>query len=355
MSLPLEKLIGFGVASAIALWIGYVAIDRTYLTPVGALTDSIASLKQDNASLNNALDGWIPTKRRMQEFGQTLLAREFDQSEHRLRTTLQEIGKRTALSDVRVSSSAAKGERTPLAEAAMRGRAYREMRKATDFAVVRGSFSGVGSLGEVTLAVAYLESQPWLHRIERVTIEPQGRDKSRFSLDVGFAVIYAPDLCPADAGMPAIVAPSDGQIAVARAVAARNVFVPPAPVVVATPEPVPEPVVVTPPAPVLPPYDRWKVTGLLERRSAGQTLDFEVWMLNLDSKEQRILYRGDEVLGFVAEWVSGECGLFTFEGERVVIHQGQTLADHVPAESVDCPGIDGVPSKAGARTGEGDK
>ena len=242
-----------------------------------------------------------------------------------------------------------------MAEAPLRGRGYRDLRKATDFAIVRGSFNGVGGLAETTLALAYLESQPWLHRIERVTIEPQGRDKSRFTLDVGFAVIFAPDLCPAEAGMPAIVEPDAGAVEISRAVAARNVFVPPAPppvpVVEATPDPVPVPV----PPPVVPPYDRWKVTGLLERRTAGETHDVEVWVLNLDSKEQRVLERGDEVLGFVVEWVSGECGLFTFEGERVVIHQGQTLADHVPADSVDCPGIDGVPSAAGARTGEGER
>lgn len=354
MKVSLEKAIGLSVVTAIVLWIGYVSINKYYLKPVGALTDSIASLKKDNQSLNKALDSWIPAKRRMQNFGSTLLAREFDQTEHRLRTTLQEIGKRTALSDVKVSSAAPKPERTPLAEAPLRGRGYRDLRKVNDFAIVRGSFSGVGGLAETGRALAYLESQPWLHRIERVSIEPQGRDKSRFTLEVGFAVMYAPDLCPPDLGMPAIVEPSEEQMAIVRAVAERNVFVAPAPpsVVDVTPDPVPVP---PPPPPTVPPYDRWKVTGLLERRTAGQTREVEVWVLNLDTNEQRVLQRGDEVLGFIVEWVSGECGLFTFEGKRVVIHQGQTLADHVPAESVDCPGIDGVPSMAGARTGEGDR
>ena len=151
--------------------------------------------------------------------------------------------------------------------------------------------------------------------------------------------------------MPEIIEPDGDAVAIARAVAARNVFVlPPPPVVVTQPTQLRTP----PPVPAGPAYDRWKVTGLLERRVDERTVSVEAWVLNLDSNERRVLEPGDEVLGFALEWVSGECGVFVFQGNRVVIHQGQTLAEHVSVDSVDCPGIDGAQPSTGARTGEGE-
>lgn len=352
MKYSLEKVIGASVGLAIVLWIGWLLADRMYFEPADELRASIATLGDESSRLNDEIDKWIPTRQRLRSFGQTLLSREFDQTEHRLRTTLQEIGQKVGLGDIRVSSTPPKAVRTPLAETRRLPRAYRPLTGANDFAIIRGTFAGAGTLEQATLALAYLEAQPWLHRLERVTLEPRGREREVFELDVGFAVVFAPDLCPADAAMPTIVDPAEAARLVVREVAQRNVFV--APVAAPTAEIVEAKPPPPPPVPESPPYDRWKVTGLLERRSSGETMDVEAWVLNLDSGEQRVLRPGDAVLGFTLEWISGECGLFTFEAARVVIHQGQTLADHVPAESVDCPGIDGVPLEAGARTGEGE-
>ncbi len=348
-----RKLVGGAAALVAIVWIGYGLVGRFYLTPVGKMEDEIARLDGISKALNQQMDNWIPVKRRLEDFGQTLLSREFDQTEHRLRTTLQEIGLKAGLGEVRVSSSPPKAVRTPLAEARLRGRMLRQLADARDFSVIRGSFTGVGSLEQGAVALAYLQAQPWLHRIDRVTIEPRGRDRSAFELDVGFSVIFAPDLCPKDAAMPVIVEPDEKAVSIARAIGQRNVFVPPAPppVPVAAPKPVdPAPI----PVPAGPAYDRWRVTGLIERRQGDETVAVEAWVLNLDTGEARVLEPGDEVLGLVLVWVSQECGLFEIDGQRVVIHQGQTLADRATADSVDCPGIDGVKPMTGARTGEGE-
>jgi len=347
------KLIGLVVALVALGWIGYGFVGRFYLKPVGKMEDEIARLEGISKRLNREMDHWIPVKKQLKGFGSTLLSQEFDKTEHRLRTTLQEIGLKTGLGEVRVSSSPPKAVRTPLAEARLRNRMLRKLADARDFAVIRGSFTGVGSLEQAAMGLAYLQQQPWLHRIDRVTIQPRGRDRSAFELDVGFSVIFAPDLCPKDAGMPVIVEPDEDSVLVARAIAGRNVFVHPAPppVPVAVPTPVePAPI----PVPAGPAYDRWRVTGLVERRRADETVGVEAWVLNLDTGEQRVLEPGDDVLGVALVWVSGECGLFEIDGERVVIHQGQTLADRVSANSVDCPGIEGVKPMTGARTGEGE-
>jgi hypothetical protein len=348
-----QRLVGMAAALVAVLWIGYGIVGRFYLKPVGKMDDEIARLEGISKRLNREMDNWIPVKKKLDAFGATLLSKEFDQTEHRLRTTLQEIGLKAGLGEVRVSSSPPKAVRTPLAEARLRGRMLRKLSDARDFAVIRGSFTGVGSLEQASMGLAYLQRQPWLHRIDRVTIEPRGRDRSAFELDVGFSVVFAPDLCPDDAAMPVIVEPSEDAVLVARAVAQRNVFVPPAPppVPVAVPTPVdPTPISV----PAGPAYDRWRVTGLVERRRGDETVEVEAWVLNLDSGEQRVLEPGDEVLGLVLVWVSGECGLFEIDGQRVVIHQGQTLGDRASEDSVDCPGIDGVKPMTGARTGEGE-
>lgn len=342
------------VSLALVSLLGYGAVKRFYLVPVAEAEDEISRLQVTADRIRGELNNWIPAKVELRDFGKTLLSPEFDQTEHRLRTSLQEIGRLNGLGQVRVSSASPKPVRTPLAESRLRGRMLRSLADARDFAVVRGSFIGAGSLDEVTMTLAYLQCQPWLHRIERVTIEPRGREREAFELDVGFAVAFAPDLCPKDAPMPAIIPPEEGALEMAHTIAKRNVFIPPAPPPAPPPVAVPTPPAPPPSPPALPPYDRWKVTGLIERRVDSQTQTVEAWLLNLDSGERRELVPGGEILGLVLVWVSGECALFEFEGNRVVIHQGQTLADRVPADSVDCPGIDGVPSLTGARTGEGD-
>ncbi len=350
------QIVGSLVVLAVLAWVGKSAVHKFYTVPVATLDDEITRLQSTSDRITKELDNWIPAKIELRSFGATLLSREFDQTEHRLRTALQDIGKQVGLGNVRVSSSSPKPVRTPLAESRLRGRMLRSLADARDFAVVRGSFTGVGTLEQVATSLAFLQSQPWLHRIERVSIEPRGRERQAFEIDVGFAVAFAPDLCPKDAPDPTIVTPEEGVLEIARAFAARNVFVPPPPPPTPPPDvdPTPDTTPPPPPLPAQPPYDRWKVTGLIERRIAGETTSVEAWVLNLDSGERRELVPGDEVLGVTLVWVVGECGVFEFEGNRVVIHQGQTLADRVPADSVDCPGVEGVPSATGARTGEGE-
>lgn len=354
MSRSPVKLVFSLAVVGVVVGIGYWTADVAYFKPVGRLESDIEQMDATYKRANDTMDDWMQIKRELQAFGQTQIGREFDQVEHRLRTSLQEIGERAGLRGIQVSNGAPKAERTPLAAARLRGRLGRQLSESRDFAIVKGTFTGAGSLEQVTTAVAYLQAQPWLHQIERVSIEPRGREKKSFGLDVNFAVLFAPDLCPADATMPPIEQPSDELLAEARRIAQRNVFVAP-PAEVPTP-----PVVETPVNPVAPPaspppYDRWKVTGLLERRVSGETVNVEAWVTNLDSHEQRVLTPGQDVLGYVFEWVDGERGYFVFEGRRYVIRQGQTLADRVPADQVDSPASGGQTAPTpGATAGEGE-
>lgn len=338
-----------------ALGVAYWIVNATYLKPVGKLRGELDEMEATFERATKTMEDLPKIRGELREFGLTQIGRQFDEVEHRLRTTLQEIGERVGLRGIQVSNGPPQSVRTPLAAARLRGSLGRELMETRDFAVVKGTFTGTGSLEQVVQAVAFLQVQPWLHQIERVSIEPRGRDKKVFSLEVAFSVAFAPDLCPSDAAMPPIVEPAPELVQEARLIAQRNVFaapVDPSPAVVVV-EPAVDPV--TPPPPAPPPYDRWKVTGLLERRVEGATVSVEAWVTNLDTNERRVLRPGDELLGYVFEWVDRERGFFVFEGRRVMIAQGQTLADRVPADSVDSPVSGGVSaSTPGAMAGEGE-
>lgn len=343
------------VVLSVVVGVGYWIVDAAYLKPVGAVRTQIDEMDATYKRATDIMEDWPSVKRELQGFGLTQIGREFDQVEHRLRTSLQDIGERAGLRAVQVSNGPPKAERTPLAAARLRGKLGRELMEAHDFAVVKGTFSGTGSLEQVVRAVAFLQVQPWLHRIERVSIEPRGRERQAFGLDVAFSVAIAPDLCPPNAAMPPIVEPDEELVKRAARIAQRNVFV--APPVQAPKPPVVDPPVdpIVPPPSVPPAYDRWKVTGLLERRVDGRTVSAEAWLTQIDTHERRILRSGEDVLGHVFEWAEGERGYFVFEGRRFVIRQGQTLADRVPADQVDSPasggGSDPTP---GAMAGEGE-
>ena len=306
--------------------VGNLLAQRMYFKPAAVLRKNIEEMERTQSRVEDVMEAWFSVKGELKAFGSTQLGREFDEVEHRLRTGLQEIGARHQLKGVQVSNARPRPERTPLAGARLRTRLGRSLSEARDFAVIKGTFGGNGSLEQVMLALASVQSQPWVHRIDRVSIEPRGRERTEFQLDVAFSVVFAPDLAPAEASSPEIVGASAEVIADARRVALRNVFVPPAPPPAPPPlPPVVQPPVAPPPAP--PPYDRWKVTGVIERRQDGSTASVEVWLLQMDTGEQRILTPGDEVLGHVLEWGEGERAVFVFEGQRYEIAQGRTLAE----------------------------
>ncbi|GAB4386584.1 MAG: hypothetical protein Kow0022_16040 [Phycisphaerales bacterium] len=350
---PVRVIVSLAVIGGV-LGAVYRVVDVAYLSPVRKLRSELAEMEATFERATRTMEDLPKIRSELQAFGLTQIGRQFDEVEHRLRTTLQEIGERAGLRGIQVSNGPPQGVRTPLSAARLRGSLGRQLMESRDFAAIKGTFTGSGSLEQVTEALAYLQVQPWLHRIERVSIEPRGRDKKTFGLEVAFSVAFAPDLCPADAAMPAIALPGDELLQQARIVAQRNVFVAPRepqPAIAAV-----EPVVPPPPPPPPPPYDRWKVTGLLERRVDGTTVSVEAWVTNLDTNERRVLRPGDELLGYVLEWVDRERGYFVFEGRRVMITQGQTLADRVPADAVNSPASGGtsVPTP-GAMAGEGER
>jgi hypothetical protein len=299
--------------------------DRMYLKPAAALRKNISDMQGTQARVEDVMESWFGIRRDLKAFGSTQLAGDFDDVEHRLRTSLLTIGASAQLKGVAVSNAGVRPERTPLYGARLRSRLGRALSDARDFGVIKGTITGYGTLDQVMFALATLQSQDWLHRIDRVSVEPRGRERAEFTLDLGFSVAFAPDLAASAESSPTVREADAALVEEARRIASRNVFVPPLPPPPEPPPPVvaPPPVVVPPPPP---PYDRWKVTGVLERRASGSTASVEVWVLQLDTGEQRVLVPGDEVLGHVLEWGEEESAIFVFEGNRYEILQGQTLS-----------------------------
>ena len=78
-------------------------------------------------------------------------------------------------------------------------RLRQRLRKQTDFYVVRGRVQGTGTLESALLALATLEAQDWVHRVEGLSIRPVGAERALVELKADFAIAMAPDLAPRDA------------------------------------------------------------------------------------------------------------------------------------------------------------
>src|SRR5262249_43931056 len=71
-----------------------------------------------------------------------------------------------------------------------------KLKKQKDFWVISGELEGRGSLEQVLRAMATVQVQPWVHRVDGFTIKPEGKERDAFSLRLAVSTILMPDLAP---------------------------------------------------------------------------------------------------------------------------------------------------------------
>lgn len=314
-----------GVALGV-LGVGALGYFRVYQTPRAELVTKLTASREKAAGLEKQLEEKASVSRRLKEFGSQTLGKKEDQVVDRFRNGLSKIAEECGLVAVKTNTGAPKAVPNPLLRNnKVQGTALkRALKKTPDFQVIAGTVEGVGSLEQVLKAIAVVQAQPWVHRMEGFSIATSGKERDRFTVRLEVATILASDLAPVKDVDLTQSPPLMGAEAIWRAIAARNPFkeppqaVPP-PVVVAAATPTPQGP--TPPAPPPPPpYADWRLTSIVS--TARGT---EAWLVNVKTNEREVLTVGGKLIDAVFKEGTGERAVFEISGQKFELFNGQTF------------------------------
>lgn len=328
---PLLVRAGVGVVALVA---GYLGLDTVYLSPRAKVQNDIELAAGRVAALEKTLSSRADVRARARQAGMTLLGVGQDEVSARFRDGLARVAEQSGLAGVTVESGRPQDEINPLVNPAAKApvKMRTALRKSPDFALVRGSVKGEGSLDAALGLLAALEAQAWVHRVEGFSIKPVGKDRQRFEVRAEVATIFASDLAKlagSDGPEPQIALASERAGDIVRRVAEKNVFTRPVATAVAE-----APVVRVegghdpePPPRVIPfaPYEDWKLTGVALGRQGS-----EAFFLNVKTGEKVTLQRGGTVLDAVFVEGMGERAVLEIGGKRFEVNNGQTLASRRP-------------------------
>lgn len=301
---------------------GYVLL---YARPLAELRTKLEGQRSANAGYEQELKDRRRVTQELRAFSAGTLGSKTDQATARFRTALGAIAVGCGIPESAVVVNTVKPEEVNNpAGTKIKTRLRTELRKQVDFSVMRGTVEAKGTLEQVLRVAAAVQAQPWVHRVESYSVKPEGRERNQFALRLGVATLLMPaSLAPKESGDPVIQPTGESEQALWAAVAGKNMFKEPAPVVAQREKPRPEP---GPKPPAPPPYDEWRLAGVVESR-----LGIEALMVNTKNGQRMVLPTGAAVAN--ARFLSGEGERAVFEigGEQFEIRNGQTLDQRRPA------------------------
>lgn len=323
-----------GAGGLVVLVAGWYASDAVYFSERAAIAREAEDLKSRTEAFNAAASGSREVRIALRELASTMLGAEQVVVEHRLRGLLSGLAEGHGLRDVVVSHGRPRVGENPAQERGSNvNRGLRRLLSdQSDFAAIHARVQGLGTLEQALETLAAIRAQPWIHRVEGFTISPKGRERTVYELKADVATIYAPDLVSAEAEPPGLVGPDPASAQIVSSLAQRDPFRLADPIVEAPPPPPSLPTMARPDPP--PPYDRWRVTGVLETIEASGATAVQVLLARTDTGELRTMHEGDTLLGARLESASGESAWFEMDGRTVVVRTGQTLEQGEPVESV---------------------
>ncbi|MBL8761175.1 MAG: hypothetical protein JNL50_07725 [Phycisphaerae bacterium] len=319
-----------GAGAAAAIFGAYLFV---YASPRDELLGKIKAAREEEQRLVGLLRQRAVVSKKLSEFGATTLGSKLDVVDKRFRDGLNQIAAQCGLGGVVVQTGQPLAQPSPLRSAkgvqSTLKRAIGQL-KEPDFRVIGGTLKGTGTLDQVLRALAAVQAQAWVHRVDDFSVKPRGKEREQFDLAVSVSTMIAPNLVTADKEPTVVPAPAAME-AMWSAVAGKNMFrepPPPAPppvpptVVAQTPTPAP-----TPAPPPAPPYNDWKLVGLV-RTERG----VEAWVLNTKTNERAVLSPGGKVLDLTFVEGAGERAVFDLGGQKFAFVNGQVLGVRTPAE-----------------------
>lgn len=324
---PVIKPILIAIAALFVAGVGYWAMDRWYLAPRGALAKQINDLNGDIARERQAQRDHTKVSNDLQGFVDRTLGANLETVDHRLRTRLNRLCEQSKLQGVSVGANGAAGGKpwlSPARTLAMFRRAsQKSLRDEIDFVEVEGWISGVGALEDVVRLISAIESEPWIKRIDQVTLTPRDNG-ARMTLSLRLTTLFVPGRDPRGEQPQPAVALADAKYA---SLVSSNPFRVPPPPKPAPPAPPPMPPGPPPPPPF--PFNEWAVTGVAMGPSGP-----EAWLLHKPNGETRVLAVGQALDAAVfAGVVRGEVAEFTIGQDRFTVAVGATMDQRGPAGS----------------------
>jgi hypothetical protein len=318
-----------GAGLAASVFGAYLSV---YANPRDELLGKIKAAREADQRLQAELKQRAEVTKKLSEFGATTLGKKSDVVDKRFRDGLNQIAAQCGLGGVVVQTGQPRAQTSPLRSAkgvqSSLKRAISQQ-KEPDFQVVEGTLKGTGTLDQVLRALATVQAQAWVHRVDDFSIKPRGKEREQFDVSVSVSTMIAPNLVSADKE-PTVVAAPAAMEALWSAVAGKNMFREPPP---PAPAPAPPPTVVAqtptpaPPPPAPPPYNDWKLVGVV-RTARG----VEAWVMNLKTNERAVLSPGGKVLDLTFVDGSGERAVFDLAGQKFAFVNGQVLGVRTPAE-----------------------
>lgn len=331
---PNVKRAAVGAAGVVVLW---MATQWAYLTPSADLEERLEASRRRVEGLQRMLRDDAEVRAGAREAGRTLVAVEADELAARFRDGLARVAEQQGLTGVTVETGRAQDKTSPLRS--VKGvpvSLKRELARTPDFAVMRGTLKGTGTLEQTLSALAGVEAQAWVHGVESFSIRPVGKiegGEAKFELRVEAGTILAPDLARLankDGPEPTLALASARVDQAVREIVERDMFRGRAPrgpgggdgprIAVKGPEG-------AAPAPRLfAPYEDWKLTGVMLGGRGSEAL-----FTNVRTGEKVTLQQGGAVLDALFVEGSGERAVMEIGGARFEVTNGQTLASRRPA------------------------
>ncbi len=314
-----------GAAFLLAGALGYVYL---YAGPRATLDKQLTSQR----AINLQYETGVKERRRVSEalkgLAATTLGAKEDQVVARFRSMLNEIAEGAGMRGVQINTRKGVEMVNPAGSSRLTTPSglRTALRKQKDFTVVEGDLDCEGTLEQALRVTAIVQAQPWVHRVSSFSIKPVGKDRNRFALKLGIATILMPaELAPKEsAEPPKIESLSEAARLSWEGIVSKNMFKEPAPVAVAAAPPPPSNP--GPPPPSAPPYNDWRLTGIVESR-----LGLEAMLVNIKSQERMSLPVGGAVAEATFIAGAGERAVFEIAGQQFEIVTGQTLEQRRPA------------------------
>jgi hypothetical protein len=321
-------------AGVLVLLVGWMVVQRVYLAPRAIIARDIADTQRRIEALDKTLDATLDARERAKSLASSLLGATPDDVSARFRDGLARVAEQHGLTSVTVDTARPQDAPSPLLTArGVPSTLKRDLRREPDFAIVRGTITGTGTYEQVMAAVATLQSQAWITRVESVTLKPLGRQRETVQLSASVATLLAPALA-AYGGVtsfePRMDPTPEERSTLAMRIAEKNVF--------RRPNPAPAPPTRTadrPPAQPNPdpapravafaPYEDWHLRGVFEGSSGTEAI-----LENRKTGARVILPVGGTVLDAVFVEGQGERAVFEIGGKRFEVSNGQTLAARRP-------------------------
>jgi len=312
------------VACALLAWQAYRFF---YANKRDLLLSQISGSLANTERLDKALISQFEVADRAAALGAFTLGYKLDEVSARFRDGLSRVAETSGLVSVLVDHSEPQEAKNPVRSVSAAPRSLKSALQTSgpDFLILRGSVRGSGTIDQSLRAMALLQAQPWIHRVEGFSLRPlalrEGPQRCEIRIDV--ATIYVPQANAAPPAQPLIALLDERANSVINAVTARGTLrksmldPPPAEVAgVVAPAAVPSPS--PPPAPSA--ASPWRLTGLASGR-----LGHRAFFTNISTGETRTLGPGGTLQEITLISVGGEAALIKIGTESYELLNGQML------------------------------